>query len=407
MQKKLIAVAIAGLASTAAFAQSNVTVYGVADGTFDVIRASSSKAGASAVGDANTGNFTRVSSNSSYLGFKGAEALGNGLTAVFQFEGGVRTDGGSTGFNFDRDTFVGVGSGFGTVVLGQLTGPTRALGNALDVNVGATGIGDNQALLGKLGNYLVATTANDGTPTLGAACGKSGTCASLFDTRWKNTIAYVSPSFYGASFTGAYVTNENRTANNAAAKLSTSGYDIGLKYVNGPILAGLTYNAVSVGNNGVAALGATTNHTEVSDLRAGASYDFGIASIRGIFDKTKASNFSNGTIGGQGTSADQTVYGLGGTFNVTPAGKVIGQFYKAQSLKLNGTTQAQTGAKLYELGYEQSLSKRTVLKAVYAGIKNDDNAKYDFGVNASGAANGTGAAGYTVSGFQVGLRHNF
>jgi hypothetical protein len=38
MQKKLIALAVAGLASTGAFAQANVTVYGVADATFDVVK---------------------------------------------------------------------------------------------------------------------------------------------------------------------------------------------------------------------------------------------------------------------------------------------------------------------------------------------------------------------------------
>jgi predicted porin len=45
-------------------------------------------------GDANNdlGNTTRVSTNSSYIGFKGAEALGNGLTAVFQLESGVGFD---------------------------------------------------------------------------------------------------------------------------------------------------------------------------------------------------------------------------------------------------------------------------------------------------------------------------
>lgn len=68
MQKKLIALAVAGLASTGAFAQSNVTVYGVADATFDVVKIA---------GDANNelGNTTRVSSNSSYIGFKGATGL--------------------------------------------------------------------------------------------------------------------------------------------------------------------------------------------------------------------------------------------------------------------------------------------------------------------------------------------
>jgi predicted porin len=38
MQKKIIALAVAALASTAAFAQTNVTIYGVADASFDVIQ---------------------------------------------------------------------------------------------------------------------------------------------------------------------------------------------------------------------------------------------------------------------------------------------------------------------------------------------------------------------------------
>jgi hypothetical protein len=67
-----------------------------------------------------------------------------------------------------RDSFVGVAGGFGTVVLGNLTGPTRALGGAVDVNSGATGIGANSALLGKLGNNLVSGTT--ATPRTSATC---------------------------------------------------------------------------------------------------------------------------------------------------------------------------------------------------------------------------------------------
>ena len=40
MQKKLIALAVAGLAAAPAFAQTNVTIYGIADATFDVVRTS-------------------------------------------------------------------------------------------------------------------------------------------------------------------------------------------------------------------------------------------------------------------------------------------------------------------------------------------------------------------------------
>ena len=102
MQKKLIALAVAGLASTGAFAQANVTVYGVADASFDVVKTSNATS--------DLGNTTRVSTNSSLIGFKGAEALGNGLTAVFQYESGVGFDNSGSSYGLlgtQRDSYVG------------------------------------------------------------------------------------------------------------------------------------------------------------------------------------------------------------------------------------------------------------------------------------------------------------
>ena len=387
MQKKLIALAVAGLASTGAFAQANVTVYGVADASFDVVKIS---------GDANNelGNTTRVSTNSSLIGFKGAESLGNGLTAVFQFESAVGFD--NTGaLGATRDSFVGLAGGFGTVVLGNLTGPTRALGGAVDVNAGATGIGSNGGLLGKLGNNLLGMTDTSGNYTAGTGCARSTTCVSIFDNRWKNAIAYVSPSFAGLNATVAYVANENKSLHGLTAA-NTTGYDIGLKYANGPAMAAVTYNAVSLGN---------AADTKVADFRVGGSYAFGPASVRAIFDLARADNFA-------GNKVTQAVYGLGATFNVTPASKLLGQVYVARDLKVNGSSADDTGAKLFELGVEHSLSKRTMLKAVYAMINNDSGARYDFGINASGINAGalpTGASttGGTVSGLSLGLRHTF
>ena len=79
MQKKIIALAVAALASSAAFAQTNVTIYGVADATFDSVRATGSTGNSDRL-DYNNRN--RVTANSSYIGFKGVEDLGNGLKAV-------------------------------------------------------------------------------------------------------------------------------------------------------------------------------------------------------------------------------------------------------------------------------------------------------------------------------------
>ncbi|TYC56623.1 porin [Zoogloea oleivorans] len=403
MQKNLIALAVAGLVSTGAFAQANVTVYGVADGSFDVVRVSNTAG--NAAGDNDLGNTTRVSTNSSLIGFKGAEALGNGLTAVFQYESSVGFDN-TGGIGATRDSFVGVAGGFGTVVLGNLTGPTRALGAALDVNAGATGIGANSALLGKLGGYLVNTTDLAGSypgaaPNTTTNCARSSTCTSIFDTRWKNAIAYVSPSFAGLSVTAAYVANENKAFQGASAA-NTTGYDVGLKYANGPAMAAVTYNAVSLGQT----FAGGSKQADVSDFRVGGSYDFGIASVRALFDHARADHAG---IGGKIT---QNVFGLGGTFNVTPAGKLLAQVYLARDLKVDGSDAKDSGAKLFEVGYEHSLSKRTMLKAVYAHLNNDNNARYDFGINAVGinpstAVAGLNTAGATIQGIQLGLRHSF
>lgn len=394
MQKKLIALAVAGLAAAPAFAQTNVTIYGVADATFDNVRATST---AAKNGGDNLGSTNRVSTNSSYLGFKGTEDLGNGLKAVFQFESGISSDQ-ATGTWASRDSFVGLSGGFGTVVAGNLTGPTRALGAALDVNAGATGIGANSGLIGKLGgNAAVGTTDANGTYAA-AACGRSSTCTSVFDTRWKNAIAYVSPSFAGVTLTGAYVANENHGFD-SNGQGNAQGYDLGVNYNNGPVLAGLTYNAVTLRD---------TAETRLANLRLGGSYNFGVASVRALVERVELQ-----TVAG---NVHQYNWGLGATFNVTTNGKIIAQFYRAQNVtgdfvinqaKVYGNN-SNTGAKLFELGYEHSLSKRTILKAAYSYLGNDKNANYDYGVNAAGinsaAGNGYGAK---LNGVQVGVRHSF
>ena len=371
MQKKIIALAIAGLASTAAFAQTNVTVYGVADATFDSIKTTGSV----------EPRHARVSTNSSILGFKGTEDLGNGLKADFQFESSVSLE--NTGaLNTNRDSFVGVAGGFGTVLAGNLTGPTRAFGAAVDVNAGATGIAANSGILGKFGGILQGATTDAGGSLTRNAVGRSaGSSAGPFDTRWKNAIAYVSPSFGGVTLIGAYVANENKTND-----VNTWGYDVGVKYAAGPVLVGLSFNQARI-NNDFAIIG--LQDIKASDTRLVGSYDFGVVKINGIFDRVKvASNLVNET---------QKVYGLGAIVPVGK-GKVTGQYYVARDI----SGMSDTGAKLWSLGYEHSLSKRTILKANYARLSNDSAANYQFGV-ASNAAN----TGETGSGIQVGIRHSF
>ena len=350
MQKKLIALAVAGLVSGGAFAQSSaVTVYGVADLSFDSVKTSGGAAGA-----AKTGSYTRVSSNSSYIGFKGTEDLGNGLKALFQFENGVGADTGAM-FNSARDTYAGLAGAFGDIKLGTLTTPTRALGTAIDVNVGATSIGANTALINIMG----------------------------VDTRQTNTALYTSPNFGGFTVGAAYISGENKTVEGSVAPADRRAWDLGATYKNGPILVGLTY-ALNKDRDVV--------DTKDKNTRLAAAYDFGAGSVRVLFNQAKTED-------SVGTDLKQNTWGLGGTFNATPTGKLVAQYYKAN----NATSINNSGAKLFELGYEHSFSKRTMLKVIYARLNNEDAAAFNFGSN--GVRNV--GAGIGPSGFRVGVRHSF
>jgi predicted porin len=122
MQKKIIALAVASLASGAALAQTNVTMYGVVDAGY--LYSSGNQPG----GGTNT--FSGLSSGISAgnrIGFKGSEALGNGLKAVFTLEYGLdidKNEGIGTGGLNARQQFVGLSSDkLGTVALGRQYAP--------------------------------------------------------------------------------------------------------------------------------------------------------------------------------------------------------------------------------------------------------------------------------------------
>jgi len=363
---------IAGLlVSLGASAQSNVQIYGAADATFDVVKTS---------GASNRGTFNRVNSNSSILGFRGSEDLGNGLSAIFQLESGINLD--STGGvpSTGRTSFVGIKSAnYGTVVFGLLSSPTREVGAALDLNTGVTGPGSNSSIIGKV---------------------TGGSGASTFDTRLQNAVAYISPTINGLTTTVAYSAGENRSLENAkpADKINTKGYDFGLKYTVGPID---TYVSYAILNNNRDDEAAGSNINKVNVVRTAAVYNYGVANkVTFLIERDK-----NEYSGIKAAEIDRVIWGLGVKHYVTTNGAIITQYYQAKDpsgsyYDVNGNR----GARLIEIGYEHSLSKRTILKATYATMRNEANANYDFN---TGAVGGGVVAGTDLSVLSVGMRHSF
>ncbi len=391
MQKKIIALAVAGLMSGAAFAQSNVTIYGVVDATFENVKASSAT-GSNALDFASR---NRVQANSNYIGFKGVEDLGNGIKAVWQFENGLNVDGTAGVWN-NRDSMVGLTGSYGTAVMGNISGPTRVIGGKMDVNAGATGIGANTALLGKLGGRI----------------GNAG--ASPFDQRITNAIAYISPTvsgFHGAIGYSAgnvaasgLASRESSAVNGVDGLNGNTAWTLGLIYDQGPIYAGYAYTVVDATNSGaVAADGLLPGVSKATNNRLAGSYNFGIVQVGLMWDHTNATVHA-------GSDLAQNVWYLSGKFFVTPNGTIIGQYGHAGDVSGNGNL--SEGSKHWMLGYEHALSKRTMLKTGYSRINNDRNANNDFLYGVSNASTTAGATalmsdGTTVSGWYAGIRHSF
>lgn len=409
MQKKLIAMAIAGLASTAAFGQTNVTLYGVVDATFETVSAESATAKAAATATtptytgANRQSFGRVNSNSSYIGLKGTEDLGDGLKAIFQFETGFNADAGVYSGS-GRDTYVGLNSAsWGTVKLGQFSGPTRVIGTTLDLLPGRAGLGTSDSVIGR-------------------GITNTGATATVFDTRTANTLQYISPTFNGFTVTADYAAGENKNLDTAASNAVADGkiWELGLSYVDGPWYAAYAHGKDDFGTTAATTAplaAATPNALEnwTSD-RIGVGYSFAEGhKINVIWDKQQQDIVNTGGVLNRGTDLEKTSWSLQGLYKVSVPGSVILAYTKSNDASgsfLPGTvgatslkSNADTGAKLITLGYLHTLSKRTTIKAVWSRLKSDDNVNYDFsngGVTAAGI--GLGA---DPSGIAVGIRHTF
>ena len=362
MKKSLIALAVLA-ASGAAMAQSSVTLYGVADAAVTYVN-----------GLDNWTGLDSGANKTSRLGFRGVEDLGGGLKANFVLEGGFNLDagdgksGGATdsGFQFKRQSTVGLAGNFGEVRLGrELTAAFNATAR-YDV-FGSVGIG--QSRLWADGGVLDAS----GTPV----ANQNGTSLVTTNQRISNALTYVSPDFSGFKVGLNYGFGETTTGN------SDSGYlGAGLMYDNGPLSLGL----------GLERLNSGLNSDAVSDIDAwslGGSYDFGVAKLLAGYRESKVDRATgeNKRLG----------YYVAATAPVG-AGTVRVSYNRYE----NELANVKDKADQFAIGYVYSLSKRTSVYGTYAYIKNKDNGSTfklskDVGVKTNGAQQG----------FQVGVSHAF
>lgn len=225
MKKTLIALATLA-AVGAAFAQSSVTLYGVAD----IVIQDTNKAGdklkleSKASGTMNNGG--------SRWGIRGTEDLGGGLKAGFNFEAGLSLDDGKTDADyFQRAAYMTLSGGFGELSLGRRLNPSFNTLAAWEL----TGAANYSAVSSQFKSVLAG------------------------GSRTSDMIMYTSPNMNG--FVAQF---GHRLKGDNGAKASN---DLSLRYAQGPLSVAFDYNnnAGGVGNN----------------KHLGARYDFGAFKVAG------------------------------------------------------------------------------------------------------------------------------
>lgn len=127
MNRKLLALAIGAAFALPMAAQAAPTIYGQLNLSVDYV---SEDDGLNT--PTSETEEAQVNSNSSRLGVKGEEALGNGLSAVYMAEWAVSGDTAGTTDLTGRDRFLGLKGAFGTVKLGAYDSPLKDSQGSVD-----------------------------------------------------------------------------------------------------------------------------------------------------------------------------------------------------------------------------------------------------------------------------------
>ncbi|KVW99700.1 porin [Thiobacillus denitrificans] len=391
MMKKILAAAIVSAFAAPAFAATaNVDIYGVVGVSVDYVDGGSGNAG---------DNFTskdsesraRVSSNTSYIGFKGAEDLGGGLSAVWQIEQAVSLDQGAGTaapgtWAGGRNSFGGLSSKtLGSLTFGNQDTPYKTSTGKLDVFGGGQYLADYRSLFGATTNGSVRAT---------------------------NSVLYTSPSLGGLTLRALGGAQQENGSTRDPRLYSLSGV-----YENGPLFATLAYESTrfatgaatviaGAGGNTYSTDPLSTAETDQKSWRAGVGYSFGNTKLGLAYEKTDLdSDALTGTIDGGDTSVstDRDAWYASVAHKM---GNITLKAAYTKANELDGTD--DTGASQYSLGASYALSKRTELFGLYTQVKNDSDAAYSLGGGGTGIhAVNTAAVGQDPRGISVGMIHKF
>lgn len=348
--KKLLAIAIAALPASAL---ADVTLYGQVGAEVGHHKISGEKAFAVDPASKKLKGGVKINqADSSRIGFKGSEDLGNGLKAIWQIEQGLDFDEGGNAAADNRfatrDSFVGLSGDWGKVRLGRLSTYQNSDMAMVDSWLYAGGV-----------NGLGIFTRNDG--------------------RLDNAVRYDSPDFAGFNFSVVYGVDEQRAyvGNNRTNKQTLN---LGLGYANDGIFAAYSYLAQYDTK--------TDGSGKDQAHRVEFGYDANDLFIAAGFQHTRGYGkmvaYDGSVIGG----ADRVTSKEATLTVATTVGAFTPRLSYAQGwdLKAGSNDVDETGYKQFVIGADYELSKRTTAYASFGQVKwdgkiaGDENKERSFGV---------------------------
>jgi predicted porin len=402
--------------SGAAFAQSNVTIYGNLDigyvqGTYDNNTRTAGGVVTKTSADIRSTGVQDGPLSTNHIGFRGSEDLGNGLKASFQLEYGLAESeyfgadtGGDTGNGLStagrpnsnmamRKQNIGLSGGFGSVTIGRQ-------GVLIDEAWGVGSAGMKNNAYGDMYSSAVGGSGNI-LNTLPYFGGNTQTTGGFHDTRANELITYVSPNFSGFTAAVQYGKGETDVSVTGGTGSNAEHTNWGLRadYANGPLALVAAYNSEKNDNTTVAAVGTvsacawavgatgavTTNGCTKTDKNSwllGANYNFGIVKVFGqYFDGSRSADTYNGTLLQNAKSnSDMNGWELGVHVPVTAQITLAATYFDTSTNWKTATAAAvpvvakgDVDGKGYQFAALYGFSKRTTAYAMYGWEQADQD----------------------------------
>lgn len=374
MKKTLLAAALMVGFAGVAQAETSVTLYGVVDGGIGYQRVKGNDVEGEAVEKATRTGLLGGVQRGNRWGLRGTEDLGDGLRFIFQLESGFNiADGESAqgGRLFGREAHFGLaGDNWGQLTFGRQTTVSSL--------------------------YMPGIASPFGGSFMQANAG--ATFSAINTTRYDNMIQYQTPSYAGFQLGVGYSFNTKgaqygtlKRANGSKIKPDQQAWSTALRYANGPIAVGLSYDQNRSARNSwdddesVKDWVGSNKRVTAKEWTLAASYDFEVVKLHlaggqsrdglinpesyyGIGEKAVNVGLNNGFFN-KGFRANNYTVGLSAPVG---AGKVMAS-WGMSDLRKAGDNKDKSNYKnqqIYSLGYTYPLSKRTNVYAIGSYAKN-------------------------------------